>query len=464
MQFKVANNFFNWLFVTLNKPEQVNDPLPSVPIWQHGWPIFSDWSVDNAIQHGLKASVWVYRCIMRRAHAKASVPWIVEEQLQDGNWARYMRKGRYHDVEALLRQPNPHWSGRRFFELASINLDLCGNSTNQVIWVDDKPLELWPINPSWIKPIPDLKSNNWELAYRFMMGGVLIDVPPEQVLHFQFPDPSDPYWGMSPLMAAANVVDADREAVKWNRNALNNRAVADIAIIPKTALTQKQYDEGRAQLQDQHMGSARAYTPWFFSQPSDIQKMAFTALEMDWLKGRQMNAEEICAAFGTPYVLIIGEQKSARMNQDHGSVERDWWVNTIIPELDSLADYLNLGIMQAWDDRTTRGKGEIRIRYDTSAVPALQENFGEKVVNAQLLVQMGFPIDEVNSKLNMGFDPKVMAKIASDKLDKLTAQTVVNESPDAQLDNPAEMPALNDTGSASAGGKAIAAAKLALKS
>jgi hypothetical protein len=74
-----------------------------------------------------------------------------------------------------------------------------------------------------------------------------------------------------------------------------------------------------------------------------------------------------------------------------------FWRDTMIPLLDKVAGMLNMQLAYEFGP-------EYRIRYDLSQVDALQENFTEKVSNAQGLWSMGLPWNEINRRLEMGFE------------------------------------------------------------
>jgi SPP1 gp7 family putative phage head morphogenesis protein len=48
--------------------------------------------------------------------------------------------------------------------------------------------------------------------------------------------------------------------------------------------------------------------------------------------------------------------------------------------------------------------GDITLTYDLSNVPALREDYGKKVEQAARLWSMGVPFEQINAKLEMGFD------------------------------------------------------------
>ena len=47
---------------------------------------------------------------------------------------------------------------------------------------------------------------------------------------------------------------------------------------------------------------------------------------------------------------------------------------------------------------------DVRIAYDLSNIPALQENYAEKLTNAKIMWSMGVPFNIVNQRLELGLD------------------------------------------------------------
>jgi hypothetical protein len=46
----------------------------------------------------------------------------------------------------------------------------------------------------------------------------------------------------------------------------------------------------------------------------------------------------------------------------------------------------------------------LRLRFDRAGVPALQDSLNEKLEAAERLYRMGVPFNEINAKLELGFD------------------------------------------------------------
>jgi phage portal protein BeeE len=71
--------------------------------------------------------------------------------------------------------------------------------------------QLWPVPTSWCRPI-DAFQNKWQIMPRG--GQATFDPDPEEFVHLNLPDPSNPVAGaLSPLQAEAEAVAAD-EAIQ----------------------------------------------------------------------------------------------------------------------------------------------------------------------------------------------------------------------------------------------------------
>jgi HK97 family phage portal protein len=380
-------------------------PLPQVSLASNGQPYASSWSPDTAINEGYKYSSWIYRCIRKRAQAISSIPWIIEERVTASRWVRVEQN---HPLEFLLMYPTTDGSitGQDLFEIISMHLDLDGNTVSQIIFVDDLPHEIWPLYPNYVKPVMDRKKFLAGYTFTLDQYSWLPQLLPAEVLHVKYLDPSQMYWGCSPLQAAARVADADNAAVNWNYYSFKNRASVDVVIAPKGKhLTKTQWEELRAQVIEQHTTAANTNVPWVTSGDITIERLSLTPTEMDFLKSRTEYAREICMTFGVPMSLLIGEMKGGALNNNIVPVERAFWTDGIEPDLVNIGAVLNAKLMPYWDDSIIRREmPKFRVRHDLSGVPAMQLTFSQSVKDAVALAGIGFTRNEVNERLKLGFE------------------------------------------------------------
>ena len=362
-----------------------------VPVYQDKIPQWSDWSAHRAIQEGMKASVWVYICVERLMKAAASVPWRAEVKEGD-EWV----PAEDHPLTDLLEHPNPFMGRQDWIERSVANLYLVGNALTAKLMVRGVVAELWPM---WeldkIQPVPS--RTNFIVRYDYRRDGEPIPIDPQEVMHLMFQDPGNPFWGLAPLKAAAQVVDTDVEAVRWNKVLLQNRAVGDGVFVSDGPLTQTQWEEARLRVREQYSGADNARAPWVLGNGTKYQPMSINPVEMDWIESRRATRTEIAAVFGVPLPMVGVYDDATLANIE--TARRIFWEDTVIPLLDDIADGINASITPHFGKR-----GQLRAKYDTSQVPALRENLEAKVAQYVKLVGAGVPPNMAAQRVGLGID------------------------------------------------------------
>lgn len=357
-----------------------------------GRPVFNPWDMGRAVREGVKSTVWVYACVQKIASSVASVPVIV----MDSNTDEPLPS---HPLQILLEEPNAFWSRQDFFERLAQHLLLSGNgyvAKNGVqIGSQTVVAELWLLPPDQMAPVPDRET--YISHYVRRVDGQEKTIPAEEIAQLMLSDPSNPYIGMSPMMAAARTVDTEVEAVTWNKVALQNRAVSDGMVSFAAPLSDSQYKKARLRVREQHMGSRNARVPWVMGNEARWVKMSETAVEMDFINSRKLLREEICAVFGVPPVLVGILDRATYANYE--TARRVFWQDTITPFLSNLADGLTLALARDFG-------GGIYVSFDTSGNEVLNTITKELVDTAAVLHSMGVPFNDINERLNLGLpDP-----------------------------------------------------------
>lgn len=122
--------------------------------------------------------------------------------------------------------------------------------------------------------------------------------------------------------------------------------------------------------------------------------MSLTPVEMDYIASRLANLRGIAAAFGLdPWWL--GDRTTSTYNNVM-EARKALYEDVVIPLLDDIKATLNLKVAPLY--------GDIVIAYDVTGIPALREDYGKKVDQAKTLWGMGIPFDQINERLEMGFE------------------------------------------------------------
>jgi HK97 family phage portal protein len=397
-----------------------------MPAYRMGRAVSSEWDYQNAIKHGYKRSAIVYSCINLIAKSAASVQWKTYRRNRDGTWEEILD----HPLTLLLEKPNPFMSQKDFIERMTHSLYLGGNSVfTKVRGTNNTVLELWYLPQDNIKPVPD--PNKFISHYEFNAEGIKRNIPTADILHNQFLNPSDLFWGIAPIRAAAEIVDTDNEAIAWNRNAMQNRAISDGAFILDQPLTKDQWEEARQQITDMHTGTDNARKFWVLGAGAQWQSMSMSPAEMDFIESRKLNREEICSIFGVPPVMVGLYENATLANIETG--RKIFWLDTIIPYLTDIRNSLNASLASEYGT-------DIRLDFDTSTVEAIQENIQDKIANATSLFAMGVPFNEINKKLDLGFDEIQGGEVGYLAANLIPADAMAaqpqNEPPSDQQDEP----------------------------
>lgn len=361
-----------------------------LPPYQLGKPVQKDWNLQNSIEYGYKNSTWVYSCVNAISKAAASVPWKVYQTSADGTRKPLPQ----HPLELLILKPNPFMSRKDLIERMTQHLYLGGDSFNTKVR-DSRGIvaELWALHPDFVRVVPH--KTDFIAHYEYKNQGVNTNIDVKDMLHNMFIDPGNPYTGLAPLKAAAQVIDTDTAAVLWNRSSLENRAVTDGIFSFEQPLTKTQWEAARDEVRTQHQGANNARTPWVLSGGAKYTPMSLSPAEMDFIESRKLTREEICAIFQVPPPIVGILDKANYSNIE--TARRIFWQDTIKPYLEDLKNCFNSGLAYEFGNN-------IELDYDLSVIEAVQENFNEKIENARALWSMGVPFNLINDRLQLGFD------------------------------------------------------------
>jgi HK97 family phage portal protein len=356
----------------------ISDRTPNVPI-------YSDMTVARATRQGYKISVYVYRAIRTIVQAGSAIPWVALDKNGVVNDK--------HPFMDLVRHPNPEFAWQDIMEFLIAHLELCGNALWQPLMVGGIPREIWPAYPDLISPIPSDIPGQWLKGWQVTSTQGQWVAPPEQFVHFMQMDPGNPYWGTSPLMAAAKTIDTDNEAQDTQKVSMQNRGTPSGVFAHDTDMTAEQFEEARRRVRELYLAKNTRREPWVLGGGVKWQQMALTPVEMDYVASRLRNLRDIAGAFGiSPAFLGDMEQATySNMAQYRLSLYED----VVLPMLDDIKAALNLRLAPLYG-------GGMSIAYDTSNVAALKADYGEKVKTAQTLWSMGVPVEQINTKLNLG--------------------------------------------------------------
>jgi HK97 family phage portal protein len=305
---------------------------------------------------GFNGNVVGYRCVRMIAEAVASLPWLLYRNEQE-----LIR----HPLLALLQRPSPAASGRELLESFCGHLLVAGNGYLELVLLDGGPRELHALRPDRMRAVPS--PEGWPEAYQYSVGGAMVRLAREHVLHLRLFNPLDDHYGLSPLEAAAKGIDTHNAAAAWNKAMLDNAARPSGALVYKAAdgantLSIDQFDRLKREVDDRYQGGENAGRPLLLEGGLDWKEMSLSPKDMDFIEAKNMAAREIALGFGVPPMLlgIPGDNTFANFAE----ANRTLWRQTVLPLAARLAEALGNWLAPHY------GEG-LRLTHDLDQVDAL---------------------------------------------------------------------------------------------
>lgn len=305
-------------------------------------------------REGYAGNVVGYRAVRMVAEAAASVPLLLHV---DG------KEVDEHPLLSLLHRPNAAQSGRELFENLYAFLMVAGNAYAELVVLDDTPRELFALRPDRMAVVPS--KAGWPESFEYSVGGQSVRMPRENVLHVKMFNPTDDYYGLAPMEAAARSTDTHNSASSWNKAMLDNAARPSGALVFAAGdgtLTSEQFDRLKTELESTYQGAANAGRPMILEGGLDWKEMGFSPKDMEFIEAKNIAAREIALAFGVPPMLlgIPGDNTYA----NYAEANRSFWRQTVVPLVGRMADGV-AQLLQPYE------KGALRLLPDLDQVEAL---------------------------------------------------------------------------------------------
>lgn len=351
-----------------------------------GQPRYTPARYDRLAAEGFNANAVVHRCVTDIAQGIGSLVWTLRRRRA----ADFLDT---HPLLTLLTRPNPALSGARLFETLAAYYLLAGNSYLEGVGPggDAAPRELWPLRPDRMRVIPG--PQGLPQGYEYEANGRKVRWPADPiagrspVLHVKSFHPTDDWYGLSRIEAAARAIDGHNEAGAHNLALLQNGARPSGAVVFKPTdaaghpaqLSDAQRREIQEQLEERFQGPRNAGRPLFLEGDFDWLEMGISPKDMDFLNLKAMSAREIALAFGYP-AYLLGLPEGATFS-NVAEARLALWEQTILPLADLIRDELVNWLTPRFGD-------DLLLDYDRDRISALAERrrqVWERVQRAEFL-------------------------------------------------------------------------------
>lgn len=338
-------------------------------------PVPVGFDVRRGVEHGYTANPWVYRCTTMTAEAVATVPFRARRKDAKGRW----QWDEGHDLSGVLADWSDRFGPEESKVLVTTWLLIGGNGLIGKFPGGYRVRSLIPENPAGVEPVLDAVGD--VAAYRYSDATRAARYwDAADIVHARLPDPANPYWGLSRLVAMAREVDTDVLAVRWNKRRIELGGIPDGILVDRTITTAEQRADAQRDVDETWRNASG---PIVQGEGVEWVRLGLSQNDLQWLEGRRFALRVICQVFGY-HPALFGEDATYSNTEQ---AQRDKWVGGVIPVLNILAGALTRGLIPR------NRRADLQIWYDVEHVHALRENLKDQVEVFAKLVATGVPID-----------------------------------------------------------------------
>lgn len=306
----------------------------------------------------------LFAIVDRLATSTAAPEWALYRTAKPGQTEREPVEA--HAALDLWTKPNDFFSQSLLIETCQQHYDLVG----ECYWIIARdarskiPLELWPIRPDRMQPVP---SPTDYLAGWVYTGPDGDEVPLglDDVIQIRRPNPTDPYRGIGPVQTLLADLEGVRLSAEWNRNFFRNSAEPGGIIKVDRSLTDDEFDELRARWSEQHRGVANAHRVAILEAGEWVDRK-YTQRDMQFTELRTVASSVIREAYGMPK-FAVGLVDD--VNRASAEASATWFAEQMtVPRLRRIREALNTRLLPLYGPS---GEG-VEFDYE-DPVPANQE-------------------------------------------------------------------------------------------
>ena len=322
----------------LNRAATANPPIPFSSRAQ-SYGIFSSNRSAEGQMRAMSAVGTLFAIVDRTSNATALVDWKLWRKAKSGR-DEDRAEVTAHAALDLWNKPNAFMPRQEFVESSTQHYDLTGETW----WVIARipgiklPLEMWPVRPDRITPVPD--PEHFLKGYIYTSpDGEQIPLELDEVIQLRRPNPLDPYRGLSPVLSILPDLDTSRYAAEWARAFFLNSAQPGGIIEVPVHLQDHEFDEMRDRWAEQHKGVNNAHKVAIVEYGAKWADRTISQRDMQFVELRGATADRVREAYGISKTAI-GDFED--INRASALAAKSWFAEQqTIPRLERIKAALN---------------------------------------------------------------------------------------------------------------------------
>lgn len=340
----------------------------------------------------------LFSIVNRTSTATAQVNWRLYRKAKSGK-KEDRQEVTSHAALDLWNTPNPFYTRQLLVESSQQHIDLTGEGWLVVARhpaVRSLPLELWPVRPDRIEPVPD--RDNFLAGYVYLgPDGERVPLELDEVISLRMPNPRDPYRGLGPVQSILTDLDSTRYSAEWNRNFFRNSAEPGGIVQVDKRLGDDEFNELRDRWNEQHKGVANAHRVAILEQGKWVERH-YSQRDMQFAELRGVSRDVIREAYGISG-FALGDIDD--VNRATADASKTWFAEMLtVPRLERFKQALNTRLLPMYG---TTGQS-VEFDYDDPVPPnaeALNQERDSRAASAKALVEAGYHPDDVADAMGL---------------------------------------------------------------
>jgi len=260
--------------------------------------------------------------------------------------ARQLQEVLEHPLLTLLKKVNPMHNSFDLWELTTFYQEVLGSA----YWA----LQFGPLgvpNEIWILPAqnvtPKREPNSTRIIdyYEYRNGSTVQRFRPDEIIHFRYPDPRDPYTaGLGPLRACWEQAALTSDYLAFKKATWENSAIPGVVVSPDEVIGEEERDrlESQWNAKFRRGGAGRALIS---ESGMKVSILAHSAGDLAALAEYGKTKEDICNAFHVPLSFLTSETNLANLQ----AAEHQHMAKAIFPRLQRRDEKINEQLLPLYD-------------------------------------------------------------------------------------------------------------------
>ena len=298
---------------------------------------------------------WVYSCVRAISFRVASVQHDLVLNARESDAADVVKTTILdHPYLDMMWKPNPFSSHMELWLTTMNHLDLTGNAYWLVLM--DKlgvPREIWPLYPQFMRIVAHPTEMIKDYVYNATIGVPIrfeLDNPEYKIIHFKYPNPLSPYYGMGPLEAQAYAYDIDLYTEVYQRSFFQDGARPDFVLETDSKITKQEAELTLAMWDEHHRGPAKTWRPAILGSGMKARPLTVSNRDLAFAALAEWSADKIFAAYGVPRGKLGLLTELSRANAD--AADLTFNREAILPRLTLITERIDNDLLPLYPGQT----------------------------------------------------------------------------------------------------------------